>query len=304
MLTSFLLLVSLRQSDPGADIQSLIRNQSLGSPEFQRSVSEVFGRYGIAKGKFESKKTIGDSRGIIVTAINLESQYPIVWRVLVWPEGTINRAQLLRKTALYSGDGFTDGEVYWRGDRMAVAGWRVNGGNGERASLDSYRLVNGTWRMVQHLQDQREGSAKFARNAKAVDPNLVLVTTREWTKNLEQPHVGPLLQYAATWKYVGGMYRRGPARKLYTPVAELDQLAGLVLAKDRANFDLRVPTEFRERFWAALAKYSSVRGVGNDFSDTPRRFRFGQTGPEFEMSLINGRWTPVAWSDKPTSKGT
>jgi len=262
------LLIATRQTDIGADLQAAIQNQKVGSPEFKRSVSQVLVKHGIEKGSFESQHTIGDKRGLVITAHSEtpdENKYPVWWRIYVWPDGSQNRAQLLKKAELYlEGGTFTEGEVYWRDDKLIVAGSEVNGGNGEHAALTSYRYVGGRWKTVQHIVDKREGFAKFSRNQKAVDPSRVRVITRDWTKYLKQPHVGPLLRFESAWLWKGGAYKQSSAELVYTPLAEMETLAGFVENNDPASFNRRVPSGLQTQLWNSLKKYMAVQSVSSN----------------------------------------
>lgn len=298
-MIAFLLLLAAKQGDIAMDLQQSIQKEALGSPAFKKSVSQVLAKHGIEGGKFQAQRTIGDKRGLMLTAHSVtpdENKYPVWWRIYVWPEGPQNRVQLIKKAELYlEGGTFTEGEVYWRGDQMVIAGSEVNGGTGEHAALSSYRYVNGKWKLVQHLVDKREGFAKIARNQKSVDPTIVRVITRDWTKNLRQPHVGPLLRYEAVWKLVGGSYKQGKAEQVYTPLAELETLSGLVAANDRATYDRRVKSKFASALWNGLKLTNSVESITSNSVDSSNMFQFANKGPKFAMERVNGRWTIISW---------
>jgi hypothetical protein len=296
-----LLLLTVQQGDIGPDIQQAIKNEKLGSPEFKRSVSQVLAKYGVQGGKFQAQHTIGDKRGLMLTAHSETAdanKYPIWWRIYIWPDGSQNRAQLIKKAELYlEGGTFTEGEVFWRDDRLVIAGSEVNGGNGELAALTSYRMASGKWKTLQHIEDKREGFAKFSRNDKSVDPSRVRVITRDWTKHLKQPHVGPLLKFESAWLLVGGSYRQGQTAMVYTPLAEMETLAGFVEDNDSASFKRRVPNGIRAKLWDNLKKYMAVQSPSGNVYDTVDSFQFGDNGPIVTMRKVGSRWVPSHWKD-------
>ena len=306
-LIAVLFLFAAKQGDMSAEIERAIKGEQLGSAPFKKSVSAVLKKYAVDhNGEFEMQHTIGDKRGLLLTAHSTSddpNQFPIWWRIFVWPDGTQNRVQLLKKGELYNmGGTFTEGEVFWRDDRIIIAGSEVTGGNGERAALTAYRFLGGHWKMIQHIEDKREGFAKFARNEKAVDPSRVRVVTRDWPKHLQQPHVGPLLRYESAWQLKGSSYVRGATHMTYTPLAELETLAGYVAGNKRHDFNVRVPGPFREKLWTNLKKYMAVYSVSSDVYDTTNSFQFGEDGPTLAMRMVGNRWTVAQWNDNRKGK--
>lgn len=287
------------QGDVAKDMETALRGQDLGTTAAQKTIADVCAKSALTI--YRLKGTLGDRRGVTLSAYsagNDENHTPIWWTFFMWPDGTVNHVQLLKKAELYKENGsFTEGETYWRGDRMVVAGAQVNGGNGERAAISSYLYKGGRWAMVQHLESKQEGYATFTSQQKTADPSRILVTTRDYPPHLDQPHVGPLLKFEESWTLRDGAYARGKAQMVYTPLVELDALAGYVAAGDRATFNKTVPAAFQDRLWKALLANKRAFSVSNEVSDNTESFTFGDTGPEVQFRMQNGKWTPFKWLD-------
>lgn len=290
---------AVRQSGVTKDLEAAVRGQKLGSPAAQKAIGDACTKWGLTV--YRLKRTLGDSRAISLSADSPgtdENHTPVWWTFFIWPDGTANHVQLLKKAELYKEEGsFTEGETYWRGDRMVVAGSQVNGGNGERAAVSSYLYRGGKWTMDQHMESKQEGFAAFATLQNAPDPSRIIVTTRDYPTHLDQPHVGPLLQYKESWTLQNGAYVKGTPLLVYTPLVELDALAADVDKGDHNTFDSHVPMSFRARFWKALQLTKRVMSVSNEVSDTTASFTFGDTGPEVKFQMQNGKWVPYKWLD-------
>ena len=300
MVAIFLLAV-LKQGDLSSELQSALIGEAIGSAAFHKSLADVFLKHGVNIDNVSSQRSLGDKRGLLLMAQSTshdENQSPVFWQYFVWPEGSQNRVQLLKEAELFSGNTFTEGEAIWRDDSLVFAGSEVTGGNGERAAICVYRYVDGKWKLTQHEEDKREGFAKFSRNAKSVDPSRIRIVTRDWPVHLQEPHVGPLLRYESAWVLKSGIYVHQPTHLTYTPLAEMETLAGFVAKGDRRSFDRRVPTAFQKNLWDNLKKYMEVNSVSNEVHDDTNAFQFGESGPIVTMAMRHGMWTPIRWSEK------
>ena len=299
-MVGFVFWIVARQGDVAKGLEAALEGKDLSSAAAQKAIADECAKSSLTV--YRLKRTLGDKRGISLSAHSAgtdENQTPIWWTFFIWPDGSVNHVQLLKKAELYKTNGsFTEGDTYWRGDRMVVAGSQVNGGNGELAAVSSYLYRGGRWAMVQHLESKQEGFAVFATLQNSVDPSRVLVTTRDYPANLDQPHVGPLLRYQEAWTLRGGAYSRGKHELVYTPLVELDALANYVAKDDHGDFESRVPIAFRDRFWKALKASKRAMSVSNDVYDTTNSFSFGDNGPEVQFQMENGKWVPFKWLDR------
>ncbi len=300
-MIGFLFWIAAQQGDVAKDLEAALRGKDLTTSAAQKAIADVCSKQALTV--YRLKRTLGDKRGISLSADSAgsdENRTPVWWNFFIWPDGSVNHVQLLKKAELYKTNGsFTEGDTYWRGDRMVVAGSQVNGGNGELAAVSSYLYRGGRWAMVQHLESKQEGFAAFATLQNSIDSSRILVTTRDYPKHLEQPHVGPLLRFQEAWTLQGGAYARGKTELVYTPLVELDALAGFVANGDHQAFDLRVPMSFRDRFWKALKSSRRATSVSNDAYDTANSFSFGDNGSEVQFQMQNGKWVPTKWLDHP-----
>ena len=299
-MIAYFLLLAVRQSDLSSDLNSAVQRVKIGSPDFKKSISKVLEKYDIAGGKFQSQRTLGNPNGMIVSASEYKENTrfsPTWYRIFVWSDGALNHAQILKKVRFSDGQSFTQGEAFFRDDRLTIVGSEVNGGNGERAALAAYRYIGGKWKLVQHLLDRQEGGAFFVRNHRNVDPTKIRVLTRTFTKYLQQPHVGPLPNFESAWKLVRGKYVQGSTRLVPTPVSELDILAGYVTHHNRDAFERRVPATYQARLWNALRQYAYVQSISNDVEDETTTLRFGDDGPVVKFGKQGDRWVPVRWTE-------
>lgn len=298
-MVGLLCWIIVRQGDVAKDLEAALRGKDLASAAAQKAIADVCSKKALTV--YRLKRTLGDKRGISLSADSAgsdENRTPIWWTFFIWPDGSGNHVQLLKKAELYKENGsFTEGDTYWRGDRMVVAGSQVNGGNGELAAISSYLYRGGRWAMVQHLESKQEGFATLSTLQNTVDPSRILVTTRDYPAHMDQPHVGPLLRFQEAWTLRGGAYARDRAELVYTPLVELDALAGLVAKGDHEAFNARVPMSFRDRFWKALKASKRAMSVSNEVSDTTKSFSFGDNGPEVQFQMENGKWVPFKWLD-------
>jgi hypothetical protein len=288
-----------QQGDIAKEMEAALKGKKLTGTEFHRALTTSFTKAHLETYRVEH--TVGDKRGIIVignTATKDPNSFPIWWQYFIWPDGTQNHVQLLKKAEFFDEGGtFTEGQTYWRGDRLVIAGSEVNGGNGERAALTSFALKNGTWRKVQHLESRREGGAFFATLQNSYDPSIVRVITRDYPQYLNQPHVGPLLRYEERWRLKGGAYSKGQPALVYTPLVEMVKLAGFVTQGNRRAFDKAVPLAFRTKLWEAVHQNRMALSPSSMVSDSTDQFQFGDNGPIVQFRKTGGKWVLWKWKD-------
>jgi hypothetical protein len=300
VMLAYLLLLTARQSDITGDLDTAVRTERIGTPGLKSAIYKTLSKFNVKQGNITFERTLGNTSGYMLTASaddGNENVSPTWFRIFVWSDGAQTRAQALKKIKFSDDQSFTQGEAYWRDDRLVIVGSQVNGGNGERAALSAYQFAEGKWKQIQHLEDNREGGAFFVRNNNAVDPTKIRVLTRDFTKYLEQPHVGPLPRYESRWTLKGGKYVVGPTTEMNTAISELERLMGFVTHHDMDSFERNVPSAYQKRLWNALGKYRAVQSITDTVRDDATVFRFGNDGPVMTMRLSRERWIPIKWAD-------
>jgi hypothetical protein len=292
---ALLLLALGRQSDISLDLEQALAGKKLAGPTFHQAIDPVLDKYGALKSA-QFQRTVGDKRGMICTVTGSGANWDStkLWRVLLWPEGTKIRAQVIKRFGDYSTsaiDSYTDGEIYWRNDRLVIAGKEIDGTPTSRAGLTSYSYEGAHWKLDQHLTSERQGVAVFARLDQAIDPTVVMVRTRLRPDHFRVKSDGPMLTFKETWLLRGSSYVKGKPQQEDTAVAFLDKLVGLVLKKDRHGFETLVAKPYREVLWKFLAdpKLSISRHATDD--DGSELFHIGDMALIVGIFKVGNTWT-------------
>lgn len=261
----FAVLVAQGGTSLDREIAKAIRGKELNGPEFSEALETVLQRFsGYDSHGYSVSASLGDERAVWVWADEYTGERQEY--VFIWPDRRGNHVQTVYRYAVPQNPDpwhpklpmSADGEVYWRGDRLVVAGYDERFTNRGRPSVYLYRLKGGRWKLMQHLQGGPFGEATFVRSRGAVNPDRVAVDIAGFPYHLSVPSAGPFLEFRETWVYRGGKYRRGAAKMAATALAELDRLGGYVEAHRRAAFDRRLKFGMRGRLWKALSNYEFV----------------------------------------------
>lgn len=204
---------------------------------------------------------------------NMERQGAV--GVVVAREGTKLRGHVVQvvqdmtvdatKGFVYANQVFVDGtRVLWCGSAESSANWTV-------PAVIAIARTGSNWHLASRtVEPQMAGypGAEFAKGPRGIDPNRILITTRRYPVNIQQPHVGPLLQYRATWQIHGTQVTKSKSQRVSTALASLDDLAGYVRAGRHEPFDAVVPPESRQQVWNLLKHEVHVDTGSNEQSDT------------------------------------
>lgn len=293
-MVAFLLFALGQQGDIGLELEQALAGKKLSGPGFHQAIDPVLDKYGaLQTARFQ--RTAGDKRGLIVTLAGSGPNWDSTkaWRVFLWPENTKIRAQVIKRFGDYSTsaiDSYTDGEIFWRGDRLVIAGKDIDGTKTSRAGLTTYQLEEARWKLGQHLTSERMGVAAFSRLARSIDPSRVIVRTRLRPDHFRVSTDGPMLTFKETWLLKGSSYVKGSVQQEDTAVAFLDKIVGLAVKNDRKNFNLLVPTGYRDVLWRNFVRQKlMVESDGQDGES--ETFRLVDTPFIVGIAQISGKWT-------------
>ncbi len=293
-MLALLLLTTIRQSDISSELEQALAGKKLSGPAFHQAIDPVLDKYGALKtARFE--RTAGDKRGMVMTLTGSGPNWDSTkaWRVFLWPENNKIRSQVIKRFGDYSTtaiDSYTDGEIYWRNDRLVIAGKDIDGTRTSRAGLTSYIYSEARWKLDQHVSSERQGEAVFARLAQSIDPSRVLVRTRLRPDNFRVAADGPMLTFTETWLLKNGRYVQSKPVQEDTAVTFLDRLAGLVRKKDRSTFDSLVAQSYRDVLWKILGNPESSVGSRGTDDDGSVMFDFGAPALMVGIQKIDGKW--------------
>ena len=294
-MLALLLLTTIRQSDISSDLEQALAGKQLSGPAFHQAIDPVLDKYGALKtARFE--RTVGDKRAMIVTLTGSGPNWDNTkaWRVFLWPENNKIRAQVIKRFGDFltsAIDSYTDGEIYWRNDRLLIVGKDIDGTRTSRAGLTSYIYSDAHWKLDQHVSSERQGEAVFARLAQAIDPSRILVKTRLRPDNFRVSSDGPMLTFSETWLLKNGQYVKGTPTQEDTAVLYLDRLIGLVRKKDRKTFDSLVAESYRDPLWKLISSNAdmSVSSNGMD-NDGSAMFSFDKTALIVGIQKVDNKW--------------
>lgn len=287
------------QEDIASRIETAIQGQHFSGSSFHTALKRALAPLG----EGELRHTLGDGRGVLITTSGEKDKqgHSRTLQIFLWPEGSKNRAQVIKQFVdvppLEGGpiDSYTEGDIYWKNDRLVIAGINVDGGLHEPSSLTSYRLRRGQWELVQHLIGHAEGHASFAKKGRSVTPNLLTFMSGGYPRYIKESHVGPHILYRETWRLRGDKYMA--SRKIIdTPLAELDRLAAYVARRDHRSFDRFVMPSLRAQLWAGIEYRMRDESVDSNLDDNATTLRMDSAGSTIEFKRKNGRWAPFRWA--------
>jgi len=289
------LLAAIRQSDISTELEQALAGKKLAGPSFHQAIDPVLDKYAALKtARFE--RTVGDKRGMVMTLTGSGPNWDQTkaWRVFLWPENNKIRAQVIKRFGDFSAsaiDSYTDGEIYWRNDRLVIVGKDIDGTRTSRAGLTSYIYTDAHWKLDQHLASERQGEAVFARLDQSIDPTRVLVRTRLRPDNFRISQDGPMLTFTETWLLKNGQYMQGHSVQEDTAVSFLDRLAGLVHKKDRQTFDTLVAQPYRDVLWRVVLSNpkTTVESASKD-NDGSTMFTFADSAFIVGLQKVDGKW--------------
>ncbi|MHB8634991.1 MAG: hypothetical protein ACYC96_00800 [Fimbriimonadaceae bacterium] len=191
------------------------------------------------------------------------------------------------------------------GAHLVVFG-RVGGADYDAPSARVYMLSRGHWHETQARTAKAEeawlgqGGTKLPEfKLDPTHPGTIrfLLELRDLPRHFNQCHLCPWLRFEERWLFANGRLRRVWRRRVRTPLAELDQLAGLVNRGDRAAFNARVPARLRRIVWGELGRILGDDGNFDPVAGGPDSDELSDLCPKFKgngwtvrLALHAGGW--------------